>query len=55
LSGVVTDPPKGIAVPFTVIELLINALFGILKIVFVLPEIIQELSVLFVIVWVAFK
>ena len=48
LSGVVTDPPRAIAVPLTVIELLTNAPLGIFVNVFVVPDKNDDSIVLFV-------
>ena len=50
LSGVITDPPKEIVVPLTVIPELTRALFGMLVNTVLDPEITQFSNVLLVIV-----
>jgi hypothetical protein len=44
LSGVVTEPPRGIETPFTLIPELTRAVFGIFEKILALPEIVQVLA-----------
>ena len=49
--GVVTDPPRAIAAPFTEIVEFDRAAFGMLERVLADPEMIHDVNVLFSSVW----
>ena len=53
--GVVTDPPRAIAAPFTWIEEFERAAFGMLERVLADPEMIHAVNVLFSSVWFCVK